>query len=787
MTILFICISFILAGFLVFTLKSLKRLSSLRDKLQKRFNNLQTLSNTGYFDRNLIDDKVWWSAELKKLVGLDPNISVNTKKDAFSYIYEEDRAAYIEDLENLISSKGTFLTTEYRGENIKTGELRYFHSTIQLLKDNNGLPIRIIGTIQDITEKKEMQIALSESEIKRANVMANIDDLVFIISNEGYFVEYYNARSNNELYSPPENFLHKHHSEVLPPKVSKQFDEVLKLIHQDKMTRQFDYSLEINGELKWNNVRVSVYKDTEGKDNGYIIVARDFTNRKNTEEKLSESLMRFRDLSELLPVAVFEMDIDSKIVYVNRKGFKWFQYDENDLRNGISSKDLVVESQREELMSNMKRRIMREDIGAVEYKAKRKNGELFDVLIYATPIISHNNVIGVRGVLMDISERKKYLKEIEKFLKFESLGILAAGIAHNFKNIIAAITLSVDIIKVNPESIDKHLKRISSSLEQANALATRFQKFTKTDEPMLEEVNINKILEDSIEITTATSKFEIVKDLDDKIDSVQADSKQLNEIFVNLLINAMQAMNGKGKIHLKTLQVEINNNEIPNLTQGTFIKIIIKDNGIGMTEEQLEQIYTPFYTTKQEGSGLGLVTVFSIVKAHNGSIQVSSELNKGTQFDIYLPVKKEELNDNEQSKNPLKTDLKLTKLILIDDDKVITDSIKKLIEFSDDFEIKAFNNPHEAIQYLKLKSHSEIFDVAIIDLNLDRFDTNGIQVLMKVKEYYPNIKSLVSSIDFTEQMLKDYNDYGFDNVLVKSCNYPTLIEKIKKAMDNKKA
>src|SRR5690606_26990981 len=98
--------------------------------------------------------------------------------------------------------------------------------------------------------------------------------------------------------------------------------------------------------------------------------------------------------------------------------------------------------------------------------------------------------------------------------------------------------------------------------------------------------------------------------------------------------------------------------------------------------------------------------------------------------------KKEELNDNKQSKNPLKPDLKLTKLILIDDDKVITDSIKKLIEFSDDIEIKAFNNPHEAIQYLKLKSHSEIIDIAIIDLNLDGFDMNGIQVLMKVKEYY---------------------------------------------------
>lgn len=785
MTLVFIIISILLLSYLVLITKKLRNTIAHKERLQARFNYLQRLSKTGYFDGNFSDEYVWWSDELNKLIGLEPDDYITSKKEALEFIYEEDRGNYIIALENSIKT-GDGFAQEFRAKHKKTGELKYYKINAEIIKDKNGNPYELRGTVRDINEKRIIKQALYESEVKQANVMSNIDDLVFVLDNDGVFIEFYSSAADDELYVSPDKFINKHHSEVLPQEVSEKFENTINMIDLDGKSRKFDYSLKINEEVRWNNVKVSVFKDEKGNKNGYIVVARDITTRKQIEDKLSESEMRFRELTELLPVAVFEIDKNYSINYVNKKGFEWFKYSEQDFEKGISILDLFVDNDKKNLVSNIERRLDNEDIGAVEYKAKTKNGEIFDVLIFATPIISDEQFIGIRGVLMDISDRKKYLKELEKFSKFESLGILAGGIAHNFKNILAAVILSVDIIKLDPKSIEKQLKRISASLEQANALATRFQTFTKSNEPSLEEININKVLEEAIEIAFAGSQYSVISKFDINLTKTLADSKQLNEVFLNLLINAIQAMREGGELIANTSQVYIKDNEIPNLSQGEYIKISIIDNGIGMSEEQLEQIFTPFYTTKKEGHGLGLVTVFSIIKSHNGSIQIESELNKGTKFDIYLPIIINNKNNQSTILSSGNINDEMIKVVLVDDDINITESLNEISGLVNKIDLKTFNNPYEAIQYMKLKSPKELFEVAILDMTFVGYNINGIELLQRIKEYYPDIKSLVFSGHSSKPIVSNYFEYGFDARLEKPCNFQQLIDKVYEVINTKK-
>jgi PAS domain S-box-containing protein len=781
-----IILSIILLVINIFQYIKLKKITYQKSILQQRFDNLQRLSMTGYFDGYFVDDKVWWSDELNKLIGLTPDKYITNKDDAINLIYEEDRNNYIELLENAIT-KGESLTTEYRGKNVATGEIRHYRTNVELIKDNNGNPIGLRGTVQDNTDKKDLQIALSESEVKQANVMSNIEDLVFVVDNDGFFRDFYNSSGSDKLYTTPEKFLNKHYEEVLPSSITNQFDSILELLQKDGKSRHFDYSLEINGELKWNNVKVSVFKGKDGTKEGYIVVARDFTERKLIEEKLVESEKRFRKMTELLPVAVLEVDLEGSINYANSKTIEWFGYDSDELLENLKTHDLVIPAQRSKIKENLKNRIQNPNLGPIEYTGMKKDGSSFDVLLFASPIKKGDELIGFRGVLMDISERKKHLAELQKISKLESLGILAGGIAHNFKNILAAITLSVDVIKMSPLSIEKQLNRISASLEQANALATRFQTFTKSNEPKLESVNINEIIENSIEIALAGTSNKIELEFEKDIFPVKADSKQLNEVILNLLINSNQAMPKGGKISITTNNVTLLDKQVQSLRNGEYVKIEIKDEGIGIEKAFIEEIFTPFYTTKKDGQGLGLPTVYFIIKKHNGAITVNSEVNKGTTFTIYLEKQINGLDKSTIEKKEInKRKFRKTRVFLIDDDINITNSMSDVSEVITDLEIVTFNNPLKAIKYFKENQINNPFDIAILDMTLVGYEIDGLDVLNELRKVDPNLKALVFSGHSAKPVVSHYQEFGFNGRLDKPCNFEHLLDTINDVVYNQK-
>lgn len=776
MIFILIAIVILFALFLFLILSKFRTLKLEYKKLNERFEAIQDLSFTGYFDGNLIDDDIYWSVQLNKIFGMKPDTKINSKTKSFELIHPDDKEDYIKKLQETLKT-GVPFEFDYRIITQDKNEIEFLRTNAKVIYDNNNNIIGLRGAVRNLTKKKKIIQELTKSLKQQESLLSNIDDLVFIMDERGYFREYFN-HLKIKLFVPPDEFLDKHYTEFLPEFIIDKLTEVVNNINSSEDSGQFEYYIEQEGEIYFYNVRVSKYDNPLNHIKGYIILVRDVTQNKMIENKLYRSEKRFQHLTELLPVAVFEIDADLIIRYVNKKGFEWFGYEEKDLENNISAMEIVAEEEIPKLMSNLEKRLNSEELGPIEYKSRRKNGELFDTLVYATPIVIGNEIRGVRGVLVDITERKKYLEEIEKYTKYEALGILAGGIAHNFKNILAAVTLSIDMIKLKPDSLDKQLERIYLSLEQANALASRFQTFTKSNEPSLSSVNINQVIEDTIDMALSGTSCIVNRRFKQGIKETQADNKQLNEVFLNLLLNAHQAMKESCLITISTDEVEIKNNEIANLSEGEYIKIVISDDGIGMTEEQQKKLFTPFYTTKKEGHGLGLITVFSIIKSHQGAVQVNSTLGVGTSFTIYLPIRENKRKALLEKQKEIELSENKIKVILIDDDKNITETLTEISNEVNKIYLKAFNNPNEGIQYFKLKYNSNPFDVAILDMTLVGYDKSGIDILNLLKEIDPNIKSLVFTGHSSKPIVSNYMDYGFDGQLDKPCRFEQLLIKV---------
>jgi signal transduction histidine kinase len=321
----------------------------------------------------------------------------------------------------------------------------------------------------------------------------------------------------------------------------------------------------------------------------------------------------------------------------------------------------------------------------------------------------------------DITQQKRAEEELSKLAKLESLGILAGGIAHNFKNMLTAMSMSTELARIKPQKASHYLNKISKSIDQASALATKFQTFSKSGALVLNPADINGVITDAAEIVLSGSSATVRLDLESGIPQFLIDDKQINEVITNLLINANQAMPSGGNIYISTYIKDINHGSIHGLDAGKYVGIDIRDEGIGIPETHLNEIFTPFFTTKNEGQGLGLASVFFIIEKHKGYITVDSEMGKGTKFSIYLPMTGHEINDSESEEGEISFSEKL-RILLLDDDPEIIDTIGEMAE-NLNVEMVCTRNPYQAIDIYK--NDSESFDLVILDLTSNHTDSKA--------------------------------------------------------------
>jgi PAS domain S-box-containing protein len=410
-----------------------------------------------------------------------------------------------------------------------------------------------------------------------------------------------------------------------------------------------------------------------------------------------------------------------------------------------------------------------------------------DFLVTVSPLYNgKGKLIGAVHTARDITESKKLDEELQKAEKLESLGLLAGGIAHDFNNILTSILLSISLTKTYVKHEEKAVIRLSEAekaVTRAKDLTQQLLTFSRGGAPIRSQSSIEGLLRDTAEFALSGSNVKSEFEINSDLREVEIDEGQISQVIQNLVMNSVQAMPEGGRIRITAKNYTVEDDSLLHLSAGEYIKITVKDRGVGIAKEFLNKIFDPFFSTKQKGSGLGLSTAYSIIKNHNGLLKVESEFGKGTAFFLYLPASKKIAKKKELEKQ-LPAAGK-GKVLLMDDEEIILDSTSDILT-EIGYTVGVAQDGSEAIKlYKEAVQSGEPFDVVIMDLVVPG-GMGGVETLQELLKIDPGVKAIVSSGYSTDPVIANFEEYGFAGAVSKPYKIEDMYRLIRQAIAEKK-
>ena len=448
-------------------------------------------------------------------------------------------------------------------------------------------------------------------------------------------------------------------------------------------------------------------------------------------ENLRTSESRYRELAEMLPEAVIETDLHFMVNYVNVRAVELFGYTELEFLTHFNILELVADDQREIARKHLTEQPESSDI-SFEYQAIRKTGEDFAVLFHCAAIKESGLPVGYRSVVVDLTEIKRAEEERARMeeqwhqaQKVESIGRLAGGIAHDLNNLLTPVLGYGQLMFNDFQKGDKrkgYLEQIMRASERARDLVGQLLAFSRKQTLRYQPLDINIVIQRFSKLLRRTIREDIalIFDLDNDIKTVEADVGQIEQVLMNLCVNAADAMPGGGQLTFETSMVDCHD-DISCCGFNSSRKhmlLTVRDTGCGMDSELLNNIFEPFFSTKgDKGTGLGLATVYGIVSQHGGHTKVESEVGKGTSFKIFLPVVDAVKSQPQVDSGRLETFNGTEDILLVEDDKAVKEMVEELLSQLG-YTIIAVENAPDALKILeKGKVDLLLTDVILPGLN----------------------------------------------------------------------
>ena len=546
-----------------------------------------------------------------------------------------------------------------------------------------------------------------------------------------------------------------------------------------------------DGSVRWISDRGFAIKDDSDNVVRIAGIAEDITDRKRAEMALRESEERFRELAELMPETIFEMNLAGNLTYVNRNAYNYFGYTRSDLKNGLNNLDMLIPKDRKRAAENAAKILTGEETGINEYTALRKDGSTFPVMVHSAPIFREGKPAGLRGFIIDITDRKNAEEERRKLevqfqqaQRFEALGTLAGGIAHDFNNLLMNIqgntSLMLSEIKKSHPYFNM-LKNIEKQIRSGAQLTRQMLGYARKGKFNVKAIDLNQILNESAETFGRTRKeITIQRDFADDLFATEADQGQIEQVLLNLYVNAADAMPGGGHLHLKTQNVthlNIKSNQYKP-RPGDYVQLTISDSGIGIDQHTLEHIFDPFFTTKEmgRGTGLGLASVYGIIKSHDGYIEVTSERGLGTTFTIFLPASLKAIDG--QADTAAELIRGSGTLLVVDDEELVLNVAANMLEKLGYTALKA-QNGSEAVAIFEANKDK----VKMVVLDIIMPDMGGSDVYDKIKGINPDVKVLLASGYSVDGQAIELLERGCDGFMQKPFTMEELSGKVEQILN----
>ncbi len=680
----------------------------------------------------------------------------------YPYVHPEDLLAVRRALGEIVAHPERPQTVRYRLATKHRGWV--WVETVAVNQLHNEAIRGILCNIRDISDRKHAEEGLLRSEalLAEAQHLAALGSFEFDLqSGESVWSEgMYRLLDRNPAQGP---MRYQELIELIHPEDRKLWTSARKLLYADSIPLRSEFRVVWRDRsIHYLTIKARPVDGTGGAGTKIVGAVQDISERKRIEEALRESMNAYREAADFLPQTVFEMDVTGRLTFVNHQGFQAFGYSEEDFDRGIPAIQMLVPEDRVRAAQNISR-AMAGEVSGHEYLALRKDGSTFPVIIHASPIVRDGRAAGLRGLVVDITDRKRAEEEREwlqerlrQSEKMEAIGQLAGGIAHDFNNHLSAILGFGEILEerlTDPEL--RHLAEgIIKSCKRSAELTRQLLAFARKGKYLTVLVDMQVVIDEVMQILrhSIDKRITIRQVSDGHPALVLGDPYELQNALMNLALNARDAMPEGGELTFSTELRELDEascRRLPyDIFPGRFLQVSVTDTGSGMDREVQQRIFEPFFTTKElgKGTGLGLASVYGTMKNHRGAIVVYSEPGRGTCFKLLLPCA--EFQDGElqvggepRSQVPALGIVPGSKRVLVIEDEELVGQMLLIQLRQLGFQATLMQDGRAAVEYFQ-ETWKET-DLVIMDLVMPHL--SGFETFSALKAIHPDVPIILSS------------------------------------------
>jgi len=507
----------------------------------------------------------------------------------------------------------------------------------------------------------------------------------------------------------------------------------------------------------------------KGKFDGYSGIDYNITERKKWEEGFRERERKLSVIIASISDAVIAVDSKGNIILLNQRAediLGWQQADvvgknHDAIINLFDCNNDIMNSPLKQVLETAKMVTIKDNTTLIA-----KNGKNIMVGAVASPVKLDGNIIGAVMIFRDVSMQKMVEIELSKTQKLDAVGVLAGGMAHDFNNILTAISGHMEIARMlsHEDKVVEHLREALGACKRAKSVTQQLLTFSKGGMPLPKPTSVSSVIKDTAKFILTGTNVAIEYNIDENISAIDVDAEQISEVIQNIIINAIQAMPDGGVMQLSAQNIYTPFRNLCDnyVSPGKYVKISISDTGRGIPKEHLSKIFDPYFTTKSTGNGLGLSVAYSIIKKHGGCIYADSKIGHGSIFNIYLPS-----TDKKAEIVSVKKPIRGTgRILFLDDEYSVRETGKVLIE-SLGYTVDVVRNGRLAVEhYKKALEDGQPFRAIIADLTIPG-GMGGVEAIKEIKKVDQNVKAIVSSGYSTSNVMSEYRSYGFSGALRK--------------------